>query len=169
MSHWFFNLKSPNLHPSKEKHDQACNSNAPVPGTNFYLKVLLRWRDTITKGTHIRKHLTGAGLQFQSLVHYHHPGGKQSIVQVDTVLKNSSEFYILTHRQQSRDWIPHWVKLDHRRLQSPHPQWHTSNKVTPSDHATPHGSSIKAWVYGNHSHTNYRSICVCFLYPFISR
>lgn len=40
----------------------------------------------MAKATHKGKHLVGAGLQFSSLVHYHH-GGKHGSVQADMVLE----------------------------------------------------------------------------------
>jgi hypothetical protein len=46
------------------------------------------------------KHLTGAGLQLRSVVHYHH-GGKHGSKQADMVLEKD---LILIHRQQEVNW-----------------------------------------------------------------
>jgi hypothetical protein len=63
--------------------------------------------------------------------------------------------------------VTHWLKLEHKRPQTPPLQWHTSsNKAKPSSCATPCGASIQT--HEGHSYSNHHSVftrytCVCIL------
>ena len=119
------------LHPAPP--NSAFKSTGRGPSFSGCLRVLLLWKDTMTKATLNKgKHLTEAGLQFQRFSPLS-SWQEHGTVQSDIVLEKTLRVLPLDPKTAKRDCVPHWAQLEHRRPQRSSQQWHTSSyKATPT-------------------------------------